>query len=113
MEGDDIQVETLSLSTHCPGMERNIRYLLERCKVWRGWRGMIYRWNTLAEHVLSRYREEDTLPISKVQSLERDDIQVETLSLSTHCPGMERRICFLLARCRAWRGMISRWKRSR
>ncbi len=23
--------------------------------------------------------------------MERDDIQVDTLSLSTHCPGMERR----------------------
>jgi hypothetical protein len=78
MERDDIQVETLSLSKHCPG-----------------------------------YGEEDTLPISKVQSMERDDIQVETLSLSTHCPGMVRSIRYLLARCRVWRAMISRWKRSR
>ncbi len=42
--------------------------------------------------------------------MERDDIQVEMLSLSTHCPGIERRIHYLLARCRVWRGMISRWK---
>ncbi len=40
--------------------------------------------------------------------MERDDIQVETLSLSTHSPGVERRIRYLLARCREWRGMISR-----
>jgi hypothetical protein len=45
--------------------------------------------------------------------MERDDIQVETLTLNTHCPGMERRIRYLLARCRVWRGMISRWKCSR
>jgi hypothetical protein len=44
--------------------------------------------------------------------MERDDILVETLSLSTHCPGIERRIRYLLARCRVRRGMISRWKRS-
>ncbi len=37
----------------------------------------------------------------------RDDILVETLSLSTHCPGIER-IRYLLARCRVWRVMISR-----
>ncbi len=37
MKRDDIQVETLSLSTDCPG------------------------------------KEEDTLPISKMQSMERDD----------------------------------------
>ncbi len=77
MERDDIQVEMLSLSKHCPGVERRIHYLLAR------------------------------------QSMESDDIQVETLSLSTHCPGIERRIRYLLARCRVWRGMISRWKRSR
>ncbi len=29
-----------------------------------------------------------------------DDIQVERVSLSTHCPGKERRISYLLARCR-------------
>jgi hypothetical protein len=45
--------------------------------------------------------------------MERDDIQVEMLSLSTHCPGIERGIYYLLARCRVWRGMISRWKCSR
>ncbi len=45
--------------------------------------------------------------------MERDDIQVETLSLSTHCPGIERRIRYLLARFRVWRRMMSRWKRSR
>jgi hypothetical protein len=32
--------------------------------------------------------------------MERDDIQMETLSLSTHCPGMESRIPYILARCR-------------
>ncbi len=32
--------------------------------------------------------------------MEKDDIQVEMLSLSSHCPGMERRILYLLARCR-------------
>jgi hypothetical protein len=42
--------------------------------------------------------------------MERFDIQVETLSLSTHCPGIERRIYFLLARCRVRRGTISSWK---
>ncbi len=40
--------------------------------------------------------------------MKRDDIQVEMLSLSMHCPGIEWRICYLLARCRVWRGMISR-----
>jgi hypothetical protein len=40
--------------------------------------------------------------------MERDDIQVEMLSLSMHCSGVERRIRYLLARCRVWRGMISR-----
>ncbi len=40
--------------------------------------------------------------------MKRDDIQVETLSLSTHCPGIERKILYLLERCRVWRGMISR-----
>jgi hypothetical protein len=44
--------------------------------------------------------------------MERDGIQVEMLSLSTHCPGIERKIHYLFARCRVWRGMISRWKRS-
>jgi hypothetical protein len=77
MERDDIQVETLSLSTHCP-----------------------------------EYREEHTLPISKVQSMERDDIQVETFSLSTHRPAIERRIHYLLTRCRVWIAIKSRWKRS-
>jgi hypothetical protein len=38
-----------------------------------------------------------------VQSIERDNIQVETLLLSTHCPGLERRIRYLLARCRLQR----------
>ncbi len=33
MKRDDIQVETLSLSTHCPGKERRIHYLLVRCIV--------------------------------------------------------------------------------
>jgi hypothetical protein len=78
MERDDIQVEKLSLSTHCPV-----------------------------------YREEDMLPSSKVQSMERDDIQVAMLSLSTHSLGIERKIHCLLARCRVWRGMLSRWKSSR
>jgi hypothetical protein len=32
--------------------------------------------------------------------MERNDIQVETLSLSTHCPGIEMKIHYLLARCR-------------
>jgi hypothetical protein len=36
MERDDIQVEMHSLSTHCPGMERRIRYLLARCKYGEG-----------------------------------------------------------------------------
>jgi hypothetical protein len=35
MERDDIQVEMLLLSTHYPGVERRIRYLLARCRVWR------------------------------------------------------------------------------
>jgi hypothetical protein len=45
--------------------------------------------------------------------MESDDIQVETLSLSMHCPDIERRIRYLLARCREWRVMISRWNRTR
>ncbi len=44
--------------------------------------------------------------------MEREDFQVETLSLTINCPGIERRICYLLARCIVWREMISRWKRS-
>ncbi len=32
--------------------------------------------------------------------MKRDDIQVAMLSLSAHCPGIERRIGYLLARCR-------------
>jgi hypothetical protein len=44
--------------------------------------------------------------------MERDDIQVETLLLSTHWSGKEMRIRYILARCRGWRWMISRWKRS-
>jgi hypothetical protein len=44
--------------------------------------------------------------------MERDDVQVETLWLSTHSPGIERRTLYLLARCTVWRRMISRWKRS-
>jgi hypothetical protein len=107
---DDIQVKKLSLSTHCPAIERRILYLLARCRIWRGW---YPGKNTFAEHTLSSYREEDTLPISKVQIMERVDIQVETLSLSTHCPAIERRILYLLARCRVWRGMISWRKPSR
>jgi hypothetical protein len=62
--------------------------------------------NSLAEHTLPRYKEEGTLPISRVMSMESDDIQVETLSLSTDCPGIQRRICYLLARCRVWRADI-------
>ncbi len=38
--------------------------------------------------------------------MERDDIQVETLFLTINCPGMERMIHYLLARCRVGRGMI-------
>jgi hypothetical protein len=45
--------------------------------------------------------------------MERDDIQVEMLSLSTYCPGIESRIHYLVARCSVWTGMISRWKCSR
>jgi hypothetical protein len=45
--------------------------------------------------------------------MEKDDIQVETLSLRMRCTGIERMIRYLLARCRVWRVMISRWKRSR
>ncbi len=44
--------------------------------------------------------------------MESDDIQVEMLAMSTHCPGIERRICYLFARCKVWRRMISRRKRS-
>ncbi len=40
--------------------------------------------------------------------MEKDDIQVEILSLTTHCPVIERRIRYLLAGCRVWIGMISR-----
>jgi hypothetical protein len=95
MERDDIQVEMLSLSTHCPPcMESRIHYLFAGHRVWRG---MIFRWKCSRCHALSRYGAEDTLPISEVQSMESDDIQVETLSLSTHCPGIERRIRYLLA----------------
>jgi hypothetical protein len=32
--------------------------------------------------------------------MERDDIQVETLSLGTHCPGKEMRVRYILAWCR-------------
>jgi hypothetical protein len=80
-------------------------YLLSRAEYGEGW---YPGGNALTEHALSRYREEDTLPISKMQSMEKDDIQVETLLLSTHCPGIERRISNLIARWRVWRGMISR-----
>ncbi len=45
--------------------------------------------------------------------MKRDDIQVETLSLSTNYPGIERRIHYLLAKWRIWREMLSRWKRFR
>ncbi len=44
--------------------------------------------------------------------MESNDIQLETVSLKPHWPGKERRICYLLARCRVWRTMICRWKRS-
>ncbi len=40
--------------------------------------------------------------------MERDDILAETLSLSMHCPSIERRMRYILARCRVWRAMISR-----
>ncbi len=44
--------------------------------------------------------------------MENNDMQVETLWLSYHCPGIESRIPYLLASCGVWRAMISRRKRS-
>jgi hypothetical protein len=35
MKSDDIQGETLSLSTNYPDIEGKIGYLLSRCRVWR------------------------------------------------------------------------------
>ncbi len=83
-------MEMISLCLHCQGIERRMRYLLARCRVLRG---MISRWKRSCR--ARTVQEEDTLPISKVQSMERDDIQVEKLSLSTHCPGIERRMRYL------------------
>ncbi len=40
--------------------------------------------------------------------MEKDDIQEKTLSLSRNCPGIDRKIRYLLASCTVWREMISR-----